>query len=83
MPLRFLEGSFAELPVQAARFAYAWSLAAVESIIADSGMWGIKRLLENLATESSVEGAVRGALHTNYAGLEQQTVIYLRRTYPQ
>jgi hypothetical protein len=83
VPLRLLEGSFAGLPSQAARFAYAWSLATVESIMANSGMWGIERLLENLATESSVEDALRGALHTNYADLEQQTARYLRRTYLQ
>ncbi len=82
-PLRLLEGSFAGLPSEAARFAYAWSLATVESIIADSGMVTIERLLENLMTESSVEAALRAALHTNYADLEQQTARYLRRTYLQ
>lgn len=83
VPLKLLEGSWIGLSDQAARFAYAWSLAAVESIIADSGMGGIERLLENLATESSVEAALGGGLHTNYAGLEQETVRYLRRTYLQ
>ncbi len=81
VPLRLLEGSWVELPDQAARFAYAWSLASVESIIANSGMVGIERLLENLLTESSVEAALRAALHTNYADLEEETARYLRGTY--
>ena len=80
--LRRLEGSWVELSVQDARSAYAWSLASVESIIANSGMWGIERLLENLATQSSAEDALRGALHTNYADLERETVRYLRRIPP-
>ncbi len=79
--LRLLEGPWDEFSEQAARWAYAWSLASVEFIIADSGMAGIERLLENLAAESSVEAALRAALHTNYADLQQQTVSYLRRTY--
>jgi len=79
--LKLLEGSWEGFPEQAARWAYAWSLASVESIIADSGMAGIERLLENLTTEFSVEAALRAALHTNYADLQQQTVRYLRRTY--
>jgi tetratricopeptide (TPR) repeat protein len=83
VPWRFLEGSWAGLPDQAVRFAYAWSLASVESIIADSGMAGIERLLESLGTESSIEAALRAALHTTYADLEQETAKYLRRTYPQ
>jgi hypothetical protein len=81
VPWRVLEGSWVGLPNQAVGFAYAWSLATVESIIADSGMGGIERLLEYLGTESSVEAALRGALYTDYAGLEQQTARYLRRTY--
>jgi tetratricopeptide (TPR) repeat protein len=83
IPWRLLEGSWAGLPDQAVRFAYAWSLASVESIIADSGMAGIERLLESLGTESSIEAALRAALHANYADLEQETAKYLRRTYLQ
>jgi hypothetical protein len=83
MPWRFLEGSWVGVPDQAVRFAYAWSLASVESIIADSGMAGIERLLESFGTESSIEAALRAALHTNYADLEQETAKYLRRTYLQ
>jgi hypothetical protein len=61
--------------------AYAWSLAAVEYIVANSGMWGVERLLENLASGSAIEPALGSALQTNYADIERGTAEYLRRTY--
>jgi hypothetical protein len=53
----------------------------VESIISNSGTWGIERLLEDFARESSVEAALGVALQTNYADLDRATAEYLRRTY--
>jgi tetratricopeptide (TPR) repeat protein len=81
IPLRQLEGSWTGFSGQGARYAYAWSLAAVESIIANSGYWGIERLLGDFAQESSVEAALGVALQTNYADLDRATAEYLRRTY--
>ncbi len=81
IPLGQLEGSWDGLSSQGARYAYAWSLASVESIIANSGTWGIERLLEDFARESSVEAALGVALQTNYADLDRATAEYLRRTY--
>ena len=82
IPLKNLEGSWMRLPAPAARFAYAWSLAAVESIIATSGTWGIDRLFDRFDVDPSFEAAMRGSIQTNYADLERQIVAYLRQTYP-
>jgi hypothetical protein len=59
--------------------AYAWSLAAVEYIVGNSGMWGMERLLENLAGGMKVETAMGSALQMDYAGVERGTVDFLRR----
>jgi tetratricopeptide (TPR) repeat protein len=80
-PLQALEGSWAEFSSVQAGMAYAWSLAAVEYIVASSGMWGVERLLENLASGAAIEPALGSALQTNYADIERGTADYLRRTY--
>ncbi len=64
-----------------AAFAYAWSLAVVESIIQSGGVTDISRLLDRVATSSSTEAALRETLRCNYTDLQQQTVDYLRHTY--
>jgi tetratricopeptide (TPR) repeat protein len=81
IPLRQLEGPWTGFSGQGARYAYAWSLASVETIIANSGYWGIERLLGDFGQESSVEAALGLALQTNYADLDRATAEYLRRTY--
>lgn len=83
LPLKQLEGSWAVFSGQRASYAYAWSLASVESIIANSGMWGIERLLGDLAAGSTVESALGTSLQTNYADLERGMADYLRKTYLQ
>ena len=80
-PVKQMEGSWAAFSGQSASFAYAWSLASVESIIANSGMWGIERLLGELAAGSAVESALGTSLQTNYPDLERGMVDYLRKTY--
>lgn len=80
-PLKALEGSWAEFSGPQAGIAYAWSLAAVEFIVANSGMWGVERLLDNLASGAAIEPALGSALQTNYADIERGTAEYLRRTY--
>jgi tetratricopeptide (TPR) repeat protein len=75
-PLRTLEGSWAEFSGPQAGIAYAWSLAAVEFIVANSGMWGVERLLENLASGAAIEPALGSALQTNYADIERGTAEY-------
>ena len=65
----------------AASFAYAYSLAAVESIIQTGGISDISRLLDHIATAQSMEQALRESLHADYPDLDQQTVAYLRHEY--
>lgn len=79
--LEELEGSWMGLPEKSAAFAYAWSLAAVESIIQAGGVSDVSRLLDRLATAPSTGGALRDTLRSSYSDLEQQTILYLRREY--
>ena len=75
MPRRFLDG----LGGGEASFAYAWSLAVVESIIQTGGMTDITRLLDNVATAPNTEAALRETLHNDYADLQQQALTYLHQ----
>lgn len=81
IPLQRLEGPWNSMSGPTAEFAYAWSLAAVEYIMANSGMWEIGRLFERFDIDANFEGALRVALQSDYADLERQTVAYLRQTY--
>jgi tetratricopeptide (TPR) repeat protein len=76
-----LEGSWMALSGNSAAFAYAWSLAVVESIIQSGGITDISRLLDRIATSSSTEAALRETLRCDYANLGQQAVDYLRHAY--
>jgi tetratricopeptide (TPR) repeat protein len=80
-PLKMLEGSWMEYSSGQAGLAYAWSLAATEYIVANSGIWGVERLLESLAAGSAIEPALGSALQTNYGDIERGTADYLRRAY--
>jgi tetratricopeptide (TPR) repeat protein len=79
--LASLEGSWMGLPSNLAGFAYAWSLAVVESMIQAGGVGDLSRLLDRIATSASTEAAVRETLHSDYSDLEQQAVVYLKREY--
>jgi len=83
IPLQRLEGSWASMSGLTAHFAYSWSLAVVEYIMANSGMWGIDRLFERFDVDPTFEAALRAALQTSYADLERKAVAYLRQTYGQ
>ena len=80
-PLGAFEGSWMGLSGNSASFAYAWSLAVVESIIDSGGVSDISRLLERVATAPSTEAAAQETLHDSYADLQQQTVGYLKKEY--
>jgi hypothetical protein len=82
-PLRYLDGPWMVLSSGQARYAYAWALAVVEAIEADSGSDGLDRLLDAERTETSGENALLQALRTNYSSLDDSTADYLRRTYLQ
>ena len=77
--LAALEGSWMGLGGGEAAFAYAWSLAVVESIIQTSGMGDITRLLDAIASAPTTEQALRDALHDDYPDLQQQALRYLRQ----
>lgn len=76
-----LDGSWMGLSGNSAAFAYAWSLAVVESVIDAGGVSDISRLLDRIATSSSTEAALQEVLHLNYADLQQQTIAYLKHAY--
>ena len=78
-----MEGSWMGLSGDSASFAYAWSLAVIESIIDQGGVSDISRLLDHVATASSTSEALQETLRVNYADLQQQTVTYLKRAYLQ
>ena len=79
--LATMEGSWMNLSDAAAAINYAWSLAAVESIIDAGGLSDISRLLDRIATAPSTAAALGDALQTNYDDLAQQTIDYLKRQY--
>ena len=81
LPLAALEGTWMNLPEPVAAYAYAWSLAVVEYIVATYGMRDIERLLDRVSTGPSAEAAAQNALRMDYAELERETSKYLRRTY--
>ena len=83
IPLHHLEGQWSGLSGTTAGYAYAWSLAAIESIIATSGMYALEAFFEHFGNDSAVEPALRESLHITYADLERNTADYLRRTYTQ
>ena len=79
--LRYYDDSWMRFSPGQARYAYAWSLAVVEMIEAESGSDGINRLLEAERTESSREAALREGLRMNFSSLDDETVEYLKKTY--
>lgn len=80
-PLGAFEGPWMSLDGNTAAFAYAWSLAVVESIIDSGGVSDISRLLDRIGTSPSTEAAAKEVLHSDYADLQQQTVAYLKHAY--
>jgi hypothetical protein len=80
-PFGQMEGSWMGLSGDSATYSYAWSLAAVESIIREGGMSDIEKLLDRIATEPSTELALQDSLRMSYADLAQQTTSYLRHEY--
>lgn len=75
-----LDGSWLSLSGNSAAIAYAWSLAAVESIISTGGVNDLSRLLDRIASAPSPEAALRDTLHESYSDLDEQTVAYLRHS---
>jgi hypothetical protein len=87
--LMLLEGNWLSLPGDVAGVAYAWSLAVVEAMQADSSSGefsntdfsNIDRLLEHIRVDPTAEVALRSSQHMDYPELTRATAEYLRRTY--
>lgn len=82
IPLHHLEGDWSSMSGATAGYAYAWALAATETIVANSGMYGLGRFFEHFSNETAVEPAMRESFQTDYSNLERSTIDYLKRTYP-
>jgi hypothetical protein len=76
--LASLEGSWMGLSGGSASVAYAWSLAAVESIIQTGSIVDISRLLNAIAASPDTEQALRDTLHDDYSDLQQQAIVFLQ-----
>ena len=81
LPLANFDGPWTRFTPVQAQYAYAWSLAVVETIVANSGLEVLDRLLDMAVTQPSGEAMIRAGLHMNYADLEGATERYLRETY--
>jgi tetratricopeptide (TPR) repeat protein len=81
IPLSSLEISWMQLSNTGAAFAYSWSLAAVETILANGNMPTLVQLIDAVTSTGSTESAIRQVLHESYADLDKQTADYLRNTY--
>jgi hypothetical protein len=81
IPLSSLEISWMQLSNTGAAFAYSWSLAAVEAILANGNMSTLVQLVDAVTSTGSTESAIREVLHETYADLDKQTADYLRTTY--
>ena len=75
------EGSWLNLEPDAAKAAYAWSLANVEAMIALYGMNQLSAVLDRIAAGDATEDALRTVLQMDYSDLALATAGYLRRTY--
>lgn len=80
-PLGALEGSWMNMPANAAAYAYAWALANIEYIVHVDGMSDVDRILDRIASGSSAEAALKGVLRSDYEELMFGTADYLRKTY--
>jgi tetratricopeptide (TPR) repeat protein len=75
------ETSWLNLPRDTASNAYAWSLAAVETIMTVNGVDDLERILDRIAAGSSAEDAVHAVLHEDYSELMLSTAQFLRKAY--
>ncbi len=79
--LQSLEGPWMGMPANTVALAYPWSLAVIESVIQSGDVNDVDRLMDRIGASNSDEGAVREVLHTDYGGLEQQSLEYLQHEY--
>jgi len=76
-----LEGSWMHFSPNAVDFAYAWSLATIEAIVATNGIGDVVRILDHIAAGETPETAVQNVVRGGYGDLMEFTADYLRKTY--
>jgi hypothetical protein len=81
IPLSQLEGRFDSYSTGEAAVAYAEALAATEYIRNTYGMSELARILQRIGEGQSIESALRGSVHSGYAGLELEITNYLKKNY--
>ena len=81
VPLNQLEGGFTSYSGIAASMAYLESLAAVEYIRDIYSMSSVSMVLKRIGEGMSTEAALRAAIHSGYAALDQELGARLVRSY--
>jgi len=81
VPLNQLEGGFTSYSGMAAAMAYLESLAAVEYIRDVYSMSSVSMVLKRIGEGMSTEAALRAAIHSSYAELDQELGAKLVRSY--
>ena len=75
------EGDWMKMPDEAVAVAYAWALANVECIIASGGMGDLEHIMDRLAAGEAPEAATKEVTRSDYAGLTNDTVQFLKKNY--
>ncbi len=81
IPMQALEGSFLQFKTNEAIVAYAESLAATEYIRDTYGISELRRILDRLGQGSTMEGAMKEYLHSNYQDFDDELGRYLISKY--
>lgn len=76
-----LEGSWMHYSQNAVDFAYAWSLATIEAIVATGGLSDVVRILDHMAAGEAPEASLQSVLRGGYGDLMEFTADYLRKVY--
>jgi len=81
LPLRPFEGSFMGFNTTQAMVAYSVSLSATEYIINEFGISAVKRILENLGENKTVEEAISSTLYFSYEDFQKNWFMSLKRRF--
>lgn len=72
IPIKHLEGSFMRLNSAQAQVAYSLSLAILEFMIERYGMYNVKRVLEELGKNKSIDEAMMDGLSISYEVFQKE-----------
>jgi hypothetical protein len=81
IPLNQLEAPFARFSDAEATVAYAQSLTSAQYIRDVYGMSSLVVMLKRLGEGQSTEAALRSAVHSGYAQLDQEIAAWLKKSY--